>query len=85
MNTVDNRTTRKDNKKYQTTNLIYDQNSMAIINKIRKSNSHQIKPKQNNLTYTLLEKVGDLFSMRLINRSTKKSKEVRSLKIRFHF
>ena len=58
---------------------------MAIINKIIKSNSHQIKPKQNNLTYTSLEKVGDLFSMRLVNRTTKKSKEVRSSKIPFHF
>ena len=57
MNVVDNRTTRKDKNKYQTTNIIYDQNLMFIINKIiTKSNSHQIKPKQNNLTYTSLEK-----------------------------
>ena len=32
MKVVDNRTTGKDNNKYQTTNIIYDQNSMSIIN-----------------------------------------------------
>ena len=58
MNVVDKRTTRKENNKYQTTNIIYDQNSMAI-NIIIKSTSHQIKPKRNNLTYTSLEKIGD--------------------------
>ena len=58
MNVV-NRTTRKDNKKHQTTNLIYDQKSMAIKNKIiTNSNSHQIKPKQNNITYTSRKKYG---------------------------
>ena len=81
-----NRTTRKHNNKYQTTNIIYDQKSVAIINKIiTKSNSHQIKPKQNNLTYVSLEKIGDLSSMRLFNWSINKSNEVRSSKIRFHF
>ena len=50
MNVVDNMTTRKDNNKYQKTNIIYDQNSISIINKIKtKSNSHQKKSKQNNL------------------------------------
>ena len=53
-----------------------------------KSNSHQIKPKRNSLTYTPLEKIWDQFSVRLVNRSTKKrkdSKEVQSFKKRFYF
>ena len=37
-------------------NKIFDQNSMSIEN-IPKSNSHQIKPKQINLTNTSLEKI----------------------------
>ena len=54
---VNNRTTKKDNNKYQTTNVIYDKTSMSLNNKIiTKSNSHQIKPKRNNLTYTSLKK-----------------------------
>ena len=71
---VDNMITRKDNNKYETTNIIYDQNSISIINKIiKKSNSHQIKPKQ-NLTYTSLEKIWVLSSMRLVNGSAKRAK-----------
>ena len=31
MKIVDNRTTREDNNKNQTTNIIYDQNSMSMI------------------------------------------------------
>ena len=59
MNVVDNMTTRYENNKYQTTNIIYDQNSISIINEIITiSNSHQIISKQNNLTYTSLEKYG---------------------------
>ena len=86
MNVVVNRTTRKDNNKYKTTNIIYDKKSVAIINIIiTKSNSHQIKPKRNNMTYTSLEKIGDLSSLRLVNRSIKKGNEVRSSKIRFRF
>ena len=55
MNVVDDMTTRKDNNKYQTTNIIFDQNSISIINKvITKSNS--VKSEQNYLTYTWLEK-----------------------------
>ena len=46
MRVVGNRTTRKNNNKNKTTNIIYDQNSMSIIkNKITKSSSHQIKTK----------------------------------------
>ena len=57
MNVVVIRTTRKDNKKYQTTNIIYDQKSVVVINKIiTKSNLHQIKPKRNDMTYTSLER-----------------------------
>ena len=48
---------------------------MSIIKKIiTKANSHQIKNNQNDLTYISLEKVWDLSRMRLVNRSTKKSK-----------
>ena len=35
MKAVDNRTTRKDNNKNQTTNIINDQNSNKIYNKIK--------------------------------------------------
>ena len=81
-----NKATLKNNNKNQTTNTIYDQNSMAIINIIiTKSNSHQIKLKQNNLNYTSLIKIRDASSMRLVNRSTKDSKEVQNSKICFHF
>ena len=58
---------------------------MVIISKIIKSNWHQIKPKQNDLTYTPLENIWDLSALRLVNKSTKKSKEVPTSKIRFHF
>ena len=59
MSVIDNRTTRKDNNKYQTTNIIYNQNSISIIKEIiTTSNPHQIKPKRNNLTKTSLEKNG---------------------------
>ena len=54
MQVVDNRNNRQENKKNQTTSLIYDQNSMSVIKKITKiSNSHQIKikTKQFNLNY----------------------------------
>ena len=75
MNVVDNMTTRKDNKKHKTTNITYDQNSISIINKIiTKSNSNQINSKQNNLTYTYLEKIRNLFSMRLVNSSNSSNK-----------
>ena len=39
MKVVDNRTTRKDNNKNQTTNIIYDHNSMSIL----KKNHNKIK------------------------------------------
>ena len=39
MKIVDNRTTRKDNNKNKTTNIIYDQNLMSII----KENHNKIK------------------------------------------
>ena len=59
MNAVDSRTTRKDNNQYQTTNIIYDQNTMSVTNKIitKSSNSHQMIPEGNNLTYNSLEKI----------------------------
>ena len=38
---IDDRTTRKNNNTNQTTNIIYDQNSMSTIKKIiKKSNLH---------------------------------------------
>ena len=75
MNVVDNRTTRKDKNKYPTTKIIYDQNSMAIINKIiTVSDWHQIKPEINNSTFNSIEKIWNLSSMRLVNKSTKKAK-----------
>ena len=53
MKVVDNRTTRKDNNKNQTTDIFYAENSVSVIKKIiTKSNSHQMKPKQNSLSYT---------------------------------
>ena len=58
MNVVDNMTTRKDNNKYQKTNIIYDQNSISIKNNIiTKSILHQIKHKQNIWTNISLEKI----------------------------
>ena len=55
---------------------------MSTIKKIiTKSNSHQIKPKQNSLTNTSLEKIWDQFSMRLVNRSTKKRKNNKEMQI----
>ena len=86
LNVVDNRTTKKDNNKYQKTSIIYNQNAMSIINKIiTKSNSIKIKTKQNNLTYTSLEKIWDLSSMRLVNRSTNKEQSGAKLKNSFIF
>ena len=57
MNVDDNMTTRKDNNKYETTNIIYDQNSVSIVNKVIKSNSHPIKPRRSRFTYTRLDKI----------------------------
>ena len=87
MNVIDNRINRNENSKYQTTNTIYDQNLMAIINKIIKSNSHQIKTKQSNLIFDLYLIWND---MRPVLNATgwkvdKKSKEVRKSKTRFRF
>ena len=85
MNASDNRTARKHNNKYHTTNIIYDQNSMSKINKIiTKSNSHQIK-KGNNLTYSSLETIWDLTSMRLVDMSIKRAKKRSSKILRFLF
>ena len=71
MKVVDNRNTRMDNNKNQTTNIIYDQNSMSTIEKIIKSNSHQIKTKRKHLTYDSLEKIWYLSPMLLVNWSEK--------------
>ena len=58
---------------------------MSIVKKIiEKSNLHQKKPKQNKITYTSLEKIRDLSSIRLANRLTVKSK-MQSTKIRLYF
>ena len=64
MKIFDNRTNIKDHKNIKKTNVIYDHNSISTIKKIKKkSNSYQIKPKQNSLTYTSLEKNWDRVSM----------------------
>ena len=69
-----NMTTRIDNHENQISNINYDQNLMTIIKKIikTKSNSHQIKHEQNKFSYTSLEKMWDLSSMRLGNQPTQK-------------
>ena len=86
MEPVVNRTAIKYNYKNLITNNNYGQNLMSILKKVTaKSISHQIKPKQNEKSYTLLEKVLDLSSMRLGNRSAKISKRKRGSNIRFHF
>ena len=75
MKLVVNRTTRKDKSKNQITNIKYDQNSMSIFKKIRtKSNAYQIKPKQNKLTYTSLEKTWDLSSIDWVTGRQKEQK-----------
>ena len=57
MEVVDNRTTRKDNNKNQTINIIYDQNSMSVKEKIiTKSNSHQIKTKTKQFNLWFIRK-----------------------------
>ena len=56
---------------------------MSTIKKNQsKSNLHQIKPKQNSLTYTSLEKIWDRVSMRLVNKSTKKRKIAKRCKVK---
>ena len=50
-------TTRKDNIIFQTINIIYNKNSISIINKITKSNSRHINSKQNNPIITSVEKI----------------------------
>ena len=55
---------------------------MSIIkNIITKSKLHQFKPEHNNITYTLLKKMRDLSSMRLVNRSTKKVRSSKNVSI----
>ena len=57
MRVVGNRTTRKNNNKNKTTNIIYDQNSMYIIERIiTKSNSHQIKTKTKQFNVFFIRK-----------------------------
>ena len=53
---------------------------MSTIKKnIIKSNSTQIKSKQNSLNYTSLEKIWDRFSKQLVYRSTKKRKNSKEM------
>ena len=80
MKLIVNRATTKVKNKTQI-NLSYDQNSISILQEIMtKSDSHQMKPKQNKIKYTSNEKIWDLSSMHLGNRSTKKRKNVRNSK-----
>ena len=58
-------------------NKHYLRPQLDVYNKkiITKSDSSEIKSKQNSLTYTSFEKIKNLgfrFSLRLVNRSTKK-------------
>ena len=56
MKVVDNRNTRMDNKKNQTKNIIFDQNSMSVIKKSTISNSHQIQTKTKQFNLYLIGK-----------------------------
>ena len=78
MKVVDDKIPRKDHKK-----LNYLRPKLDFYDKKikTKTNSHQIEPKQNNLTYTSLEKIWELSSIRLVNRT----KEQKSSKIRHYF
>ena len=82
MKVFDNRITKKDHKKSKHKHYLRPQ--LDVYNKkiIKKSNSHQIKPKQNSLTYASLEKIWDRFSIRLDwltgRQKSEKNKEVQS-------
>ena len=47
---------------------------MSMLKKHNKINLVQIKSKQNKITYTSIEKIWDLFSMKLGNRSANRAK-----------
>ena len=72
MKVVDNRITRKDNDKSNSKPYLpnHDVDNKNIITKTK---LHHITPKQDKLTYTSLKKMQDLSSMRLVERSTKRS------------
>ena len=51
-----------------------------------KSNSHQINPQENKISYTSLEKIfGSVLNATGSTEKEKKSKKLRSSKTRFHF
>ena len=66
--------------KNQKTNIIYEHNSMFTVKK--QSIWHPIKPKQNSLTCTSLEKTWDRFSVRPFNRSKKGEKKSKRCKVK---
>ena len=78
-----NNATLEGQSKFLITELIkktiknYLRSQLDVYNKkiITKLNSHEIKPKQNSLTCTSLEKIWDQFSMPLVNRSTESEKK----------
>ena len=84
MKLVVNRTTRKDNKKIKKTNSNYDKTQCLYLKIITKSHSHQTKPKQNNSSYTSLEKYMVPVLERVTGRQ-KRAKKGRNSKIRFFF
>ena len=87
MKVVDNGTNRKDQKK-KSDNKHYLRPKLNVYNekkKVTKSDSHQIKPKQNNVTYISLETIWELSSMRLNNRSEKEEKRGAKFKTTFLF
>ena len=63
----------------------YEQNPISIFKKITitKPSWHQIKPKQNNLTYTSLEKICDLFSMQPGTGQQKKQERAKFKEVLF--
>ena len=86
MKVFDNRNTKKDHKKSEHKHHL---RQLDVYNKkiITKSNSHQIKPKQNRLIYASLEKIWDRFSIRLdwLTGRQKSEKKQRGAKLKNTF
>ena len=70
---------KKSNKKH----YLRPEVDVYIKKIITKSNSHQIKPKQNNLTYTSLEKTWFMSSMRKCSKWLKRSRKKEQIGAKF--
>ena len=57
MKLVVNRTPREDNNTNQITKINRDQKLISVFKKKTNSNSHQVKPKPNNSSCTLIENI----------------------------